>query len=152
MVLPGHALANNWAGNRSAAASAPGSTRRAPTTGPATSTPPPARRPVRQAHRRLVRMGAYPGNQPRDVFVMLRKRDARAIKGRDGQKPWPGAARRLTVIHARNIAALVARDVTGGVTNGKCPRNPSVGNIDRCMQVGGAAGARQQARGGNPGP
>ena len=49
--------------------------------------------------------------------------------------------------HSGNIEGIPTCHVTAGVTNGKCPRNPRMGNINRCMKAGGAAGA-----GGAPDP
>src|SRR5215813_3716005 len=45
--------------------------------------------------------------------------------------------------HSGNIPAHSTFHVTGGVTNGKSCRNPRMGNINRCMQARGAAGAGQ---------
>src|SRR5580698_3910056 len=49
--------------------------------------------------------------------------------------------------HSRNIGARVTCYVTAGVTNGKCLRNPRMGNINRCVEARGAAGAGRKARG-----
>jgi hypothetical protein len=58
-----------------------------------------------------------------------------------------GHRHRMTATHARNIMSLFTWCVTGGVTNGKCRRNPCMGNINHCTEARGAAGAGQQARG-----
>ena len=49
--------------------------------------------------------------------------------------------------HSGNIAGIPTCHVTAGVTNGKCLRNPRMGNIKRCVEARGAAGAGRKARG-----
>src|SRR3984893_15973880 len=67
-----------------------------------------------------------------------------------GDRPARAEVRGVTT-HSRNIPCLTTCRVTAGVTNGKCRRNPSMGNINRCVEARGVAGAGLANPGGDPG-